>query len=642
MYNTWIPIHGKNLNHETRETFLAYLRRAECTRIVIVAHEVRFIDDDTPDPAYDALCNHIAFFQKNGIETGIWIGTTIGHGELLAHEAAESLCSPYTPLSDLNGNVLSGTRCPLDPAFQRDFASYVARLGRTGATTILLDDDFRLSRRANGGFFCACDRHMADMERRLRESGTPPISRKEFLAAAFSGKPNAYRDAWLASQGDSLKALASALRDATDPSVRIALCTVHSHLDIDGVDGLTLTRILTGKNPPLLRTHGAPYWPVLSKGKDLPATLEIARMFASFSAAEDVELIAEGDVYPRPAYNVPASYLELFDAVMRADTLHHGILKYMFDYCASPAFETTYLEHHENDLPLLKKVTERFSCSTPVGVRVHIAPHTLKNADLDLDPAGDQTPYPSAGLALQHAGVPTVYRGQGFTDAAFGEAARTLDADALQNGLFLDASAAVILTERGIDVGLSAPDRSWHYTETSVSALKTHDPEEYATIWGGGGRMLDAILRDSAEVLLYALANGKELPLLYRYENENGKRFLVTLISGRSFHGRLGIPHSYLYGALLKKGLEWITRAPLPLLLPRKAGLYTIAAQKGSTQLLLLCNCSADELLSPTVTFDRPVTAASASESAVHTDGNRIVFEQPLPAFRFTLVEAET
>lgn len=635
MYNTWIPIHGRTLNYGTRDVYLAQLREAECTHIVIVAYEME------REGAYEALADHIAYFRAHGVEAGIWIGTTIGHGVLLSHDVKEEE-TRYTPLKNLDGRVISGTSCPLDPDFRRDFSAYVARLAATGAKTILLDDDFRLSRRAGGVLTCVCDRHMAEIARLTGED----LSREEFCARAFTGPANKYRDAFLTAAGNSLRLLASDIRaavDAVDPTVRVALCSVHSHWDVDGADGLELTKILAGKNPPLLRLHGAPYWAVTSSDKDLTAVFEIARMFASFCENGGAELISEGDVYPRPRYNVPASYLELFDAVLRADGLHSGILKYTVDYCATPEFETGYLAHHRYDLPLLKAVTEAFEGTEPLGVRVHIAPHRIRSADLDLDPVSDQSPSPSAGAMLQAAGVPTVYTGRGVTDAVFGEEGRYRSPAEFEHGMLIDASAAVLLTRRGFDVGLTDLGS---YEKVTVSALVTDGPAEHATVMNGGARLRSVTLKHGAEVLLSALVGGVRRPLLYRYENAEGQRFLVALFSGFSLHRSSGICRSYLFGRALRGGLEWLTAHPLPVLLPTAPSLYTVLAGDGDRRALLLANLSPDAVLPGSVTFDRPVRSvrARSADGPVEcaAEGCTVRFERPIPAFSAVLIEART
>jgi hypothetical protein len=184
MYRTWIPIHGRTLSKETRDIYFKQLQEADCSHIVIVAFEM------DRDGAYEALADHIAFFKAHGVEAGIWIGTTIGHGELLSHDTELAETPQYTPLVNTLGQTISGTRCPLDPAFRKDFAAYCARLGKTGAKTLLLDDDFRLSRRVGGALCCTCDRHMAEMNRLTGED----LDREEFCRRA---EEYVLRDEWI-------------------------------------------------------------------------------------------------------------------------------------------------------------------------------------------------------------------------------------------------------------------------------------------------------------------------------------------------------------------------------------------------------------------------------------------------------------
>ena len=627
MYRTWVPIHGRTLSHENREIYLGQLKAADCESIVIVAFEME------REGAYETLSDHIAFFSQNGVEAGIWVGSTLGHGSGPLLENTDP--GRHPPLVSLDGTPQAGTRCPLSPEFRRDFSHYCARLATTGAKTILLDDDFRLSRRAGGGIYCACDLHLAEIGRILGR----PVTREELRDKAFTGERNEYRDAFLKASGDSLRLLAREIRsavDAVDPSVRVALCGAHSLWDLDGVDGLELAHILAGKNPPLLRLHGAPYWPVVSSSKDLTATLEIARMFASFSDDGETTLLAEGDVFPRPRYNVPASYLELFDAAMRADGGHHGILKYMVDYNASATHETGYLRHHMHDLPRLRAVTEQFCGTFPLGVRVHIAPHRLGNADLSLDAPSDQSPYPAAGAMLQSAGIPTVYRGDGFTDAVFGEEGRYFDVSTARNGLLLDAVSAILLTRRGTDVGLTGEGT---FSEGSVSAAVTHEPQEHNTLLGARARILRADLSDGARVLVYARTGDGDLPLLYRYENADGQRFLVTLVSGLYSLRSSAIYKSYLFGEALKTGIEWLTRRPLPVRLPPDPGLYTVAGERDGARTLLLLNTYPDAVLDPRITLDAPVRSVECVGCTGHADGNTVLFDAPLPAFSFALLK---
>ncbi|MBO5070928.1 MAG: hypothetical protein J6C37_11295, partial [Roseburia sp.] len=59
----------------------------------------------------------------------------------------------------------------------------------------------------------------------------------------------------------------------------------------------------------------------------------------------------------------------------------------------------------------------------------------------------------------------TVYEGLGAAGVAFGENVKYIPGDALRNGLILDARAAAILTERGVDVGIIAVGEQTSVTE---------------------------------------------------------------------------------------------------------------------------------------------------------------------------------
>ena len=62
--------------------------------------------------------------------------------------------------------------------------------------------------------------------------------------------------------------------------------------------------------------------------------------------------------------------------------------------------------------------------------------------------------FSSAQKLLSSSAIPTVYEGTGLCGICFGESARSLPSEALSGGLILDAKAAVILQEKGVDVGL--------------------------------------------------------------------------------------------------------------------------------------------------------------------------------------------
>ena len=124
----------------------------------------------------------------------------------------------------------------------------------------------------------------------------------------FTGGKNPYRTAWLAITGNTHRNFVRRVRaaiDSVDPAIRCGFCCVMSNWSADGVSVEKVTKLLAGNTQPLLRTIGAPYWGQLKAwGNRLQHAVELTRMECAWIKDENIELIAEGDVYPRPGFDV--------------------------------------------------------------------------------------------------------------------------------------------------------------------------------------------------------------------------------------------------------------------------------------------------------------------------------------------------
>ena len=596
MYRISVPLINRTVTPETRGEYLRQFRRAEVERVFLVPAS-DMVQGTVHQ--FDSLVENLAWFEAHGIEAAIWLGASFGHGGLL-HDVGVPCKSEIMTVTNLAGKAIEDTRCPLDPTFREHMARVLRQLATSGAKTILIDDDFRLSQRTDE-FCCFCDLHLARIAQYL---GRETITREELRAHIMHGKPNAVRDAYLRAQGDSLREMAQILRDAVDevdPAVRLALCCCHSIWDSDGADPIELTEILRGDNPALLRLHGAPYWAVRSS-KMMPAVLELSRMFAAFCKDTDFELINEGDAYPRPRHNTPASYVEIHDALMRADCSTHGNLKYMCDYSAPPTYELGYLNYHCRNLPVHRAIEQAFAGKEQLGVRIVIRPQPMGQADFDLTTPQIQSPYPTAGALLGHCGIPTTYRDKGICAVAFGETVNALTDEELGEGLILDATAAILLTERGVDVGLdaSAPLRK-SLQMRKVSFLNGTYGNVRALMIDSEARVLVTEPNESAMVSLRAETADGEIPLCYRYENAKGQRFVVFLFEGLSLNHHAGLLRNYLMQVSLTGDVVWVSRRLLPVSCMGHPDLYIICAGDESSMTVGLFNCYADPIFSPLV-----------------------------------------
>ena len=632
-YSLSVPVMNATVTPKTREEYLRQFLACEVRRVFLVP-SLDVARGEVLD--LEQLRENLAFFETHGIEAAIWVGETVGHGGLTHDDPTGKAQPAFVSLVNFDGERRPGTVCPLDTSFQERLKTLFTKLAATGAKLILIDDDFRLSQHGKDSFCCLCPLHVERINQRCGEV----LTREELRDRIFHGKPNSYRDAYLRESGDSLRHLARVLRsavDKVDPTVGLALCSCHCVWDSDGTDPIELTHLLKGDHPPVLRLQGAPYWAVRGD-KKLPTVFEIARMMASFCKDTGFELMSECDAYPRPRYHVPASLVELQDALIRADGSIGTSLKYMFDYTASPFYETGYVERHVRDLPLLKETGERFAAGEQVGVRIVIRPHLLKDSDCDLITPQMASPYPTAGILMGYCSLPTTYTGRGICRAAFGQSVQDLADGDPEGGLILDAAAAILLTERGVDVGLDPrADLRGSLVSTTATRCMTPNGEERALLLNGGCRLLTAPPRSAVEPLLSCVADGTERLLCYRYENPEGQRFLVYLFEATSLHKDSGLLQGYLVQQATTRGVEWISRRPLPVTCMGHPQLYLLCKEGEKGLTVGVFNCHADSIYEPTLTLDREYATVDCLRGEGHLEGRTLILPE-LPAYSWTVV----
>jgi hypothetical protein len=410
--------------------------------------------------------------------------------------------------------------------------------------------------------------------------------------------------------------------------VALSFCAARSIWNVDGVDVLGVTRLLAGKNPPLLRLHGAPYWTPFAGGK-LPFALilSIARMFASFCGGSGIETMAEGDVYPRPRYHVPAKPLEIYDLALLADGSTNGIMKYMFDYTLPQDYETGYAQRHIHNSGLREQVATMFGGKRTVGVYAHCRMHKIREAVLPKECESGiassllQGYRSSARVLLSKNSIPSAYEETGYPILLCGENARGVTADMLQNGAIVDLPAAVILQESSIDVGLLS------YVEKAAAG------EQF-----GDGRMLSGIdcrgqyaitCADTAEVESRFLPDNT--PSAYRYTSSSGIRFLVLACDVHKTDGHTHYLNSYYRQEQLTRAILWLCGKPLPASCPKNPSLYLLTAKGDGSMAVALANVFMDEILTPTIRLDKPYKRIRFAGCDGRLDGDTVTLSDLSP-----------
>lgn len=618
--------------------YLRQLRAAGITRVMICGlGEIKAGQGAIYDEP-DRIERLIRRLKGDGLEVCAWVNA-LGHGGLLAHADPKEDQDPFgfTHITGLDGHHNNQGLCPADPKLRAHFAQSIARVAAMGPDMIMLDDDFRLNvRDTSYDIGCFCDYHMTELCRRLGEA----VTREELRERLFTGGENRYRSTWMELMGESLLDFAREMRaavDAVDPKVRLGACACYDTWDLDGTDCIELARTFAGNTKPFIRTIGAPY-----HDRRVAAAVECTRMQAAWcKAAPDVEIFAEGDVYPRPRYTVPAAQLELFDLALLCTDCVDADQKYMFDYSRRVGYENGYVAHHLKNTRQRVELSAIFEKKTPVGIRVFEPMHKVKAWDMPGEkpvPVGryiHKNFYPKSARMLAEQAVPTAYTDTGYPVVLFGEAARHFPLEELKNGAMLDAKAAKILTERGIDVGLLAAEPAAFSSEYFIEADDTV---------GGLGQiaLCRMTLADGAEV--ESLLRPGDAPGSYHYVNQKGEHFFVLALDAYTTAQNLPVPYqnNYYRGLQLKKALERVAKKPLPATCTGHPFLYMICAKSadGTAMSVALFNVFEDEILAPEVMLDGLYKEARFVNCAGHLEGNRITLSD-IPAFGFAAFEVK-
>lgn len=620
MYKLSVPISMITLTKDNAHIYLEQLQQCGAQRVFLCCIGEVYTPKSLIHTDPQRLRWAIDYFRGAGLEVGIWFNG-FGHGAPLSGADPTGNPEGFTPMAGVMGDTVAEALCPLDQRFAKTYRDAVAKLAALEPDILMLDDDFRLNSR---GYYmgCFCQLHLQEYYRRIGEE----IPRERLEGLIFTGGPNKYRTAYMQMQRDTLLDFAKMLRLAVDevaPQVRLGACTVLDNWDYAGTDAIEIAKAFAGSTAPYLRTIGAAYW----KGP-LCAVIEDTRLQQSWCKDAGLEVFAEGDTYPRPRYNISSARLELYDLALLADGTGGGILKYMFDYTFRHDYEPGYIQRHIRNAPLRQQVRELFGGKTPIGVRSFNVTHKIENWVLpDTPPKGIASRlvkcYRSAARSiLAGNGIPTAYEGCGWPTQIFGENARYVTEDDLKNGALLDAPAAKILAQRGIDTGLLSSEDAVFTGEFFEDAQDTaRNP--------GAAALQRVTCADGATVLSRFLPDHS--PAAYTYENAAGQRFLVLACDWYMSDVSANYFENYYRQAQLIEGLQWAGQKKLPATCTKNPGLYLLTSSDGSAMSVAMLNIFDDDIIEPVVRLDKAYSGIRFVNCSGTLDGDTVCLESMAP-----------
>ena len=649
-YRVLIPIFNKKFSKSELQLLVEQLRAANVSEILLTFPRV-LRSPKCLEQQIALFSENKSFFELHGILVHAWLVPTVGYGgtnvKFVHDHDADAV---YTRIKQLNGNLLYAY-CPLDQNFTDDFVRTLKALCSTGVNFVLFEDDFTISGGKGFEFGCACPKHM-ELYRRLLGRD---ISFDELKQALYEGGENDVRSMWQMALRKTLADFAEKIEreiHAEYPSVRIGLSANSSSYTLEGIALPELASIIAGDKRPFIRLTGAPYW---KNAASFSTNMEAIRLQANWCKQYNpsIEIIAEGDTYPRPRHWVPANFLEHYDMSLRADGNLDGILKYMLDYNSRASYETGYVNRHTRNAAHYEEIKRRFEGKRSIGLNVFESMMTIEKTTFGefLTPnilrANGHLPTMAQEICVDNS-IPTAYNDPNSASIVFGESAHFLTEEVLARGVILDAGAAWILHQKGVDVGFTqanpapAPCAEYFCKENDIVSCSLDDK----------GLFYQFSLAEGAEVLSEFLIGApglgvvdedpKEMPRFpacYYYENAKHQRFTVYAFVSHTARVKSGwnkglFRHYYRQTQLIDAA-ERLQGHPLPAVCKGHPQLYMICKKDDRSMAVGIWNPFADEVISPVIVLDHAYTNVDFYHCQGSLEENRIILNEDIPPFGF-------
>ncbi|MBQ8401362.1 MAG: hypothetical protein IJX14_05470, partial [Clostridia bacterium] len=341
--------------------------------------------------------------------------------------------------------------------------------------------------------------------------------------------------------------------------------------------------------------------------------------------APEIELMSEGDVYPRPRYKTPSSYLEGFHQAFIADG-NPDILKYMLDYTYDTDYETGYIRRHAHTKILRDQIADAFSGTEPAGIYVFEEMHKLADMDCTGIPEG-QLAYRLTPIAANFTGalaLPISFEKSRYTKAAMivGENAKYAPDDVCRMPLILDALAARLLTERGFDVGLAGcepMDKPAKEIYADGHVMPMDSAGRYWRLTPAGGAETDSFYDNGA-------------PAMYKYTRPDGTAVIVYAFDIETISTDAAMVKSYCRQDQLLRML------PEKLVEVRKEpGAYVMTRKTEDSLVVGIWNFGTDMLLPEAIRLDGEysVILPIGKTDPILLDGDTVVLKDMIPPYCF-------
>ncbi|MBE7049765.1 MAG: hypothetical protein E7394_03225 [Ruminococcaceae bacterium] len=643
MYKVNIPFKSKLRSEKEWEISISELKRAKADGIYLI-YDRFLLDDKKKQRTKSIFEDNKKMLETAGFEVYAWVVPTIGYGSL-ANETEVEAAKKYRKIMGVHGKETNAF-CPLDDDFCKDLYTTFSNVAKTGVKRILLEDEFTLTggKLPINSIGCCCDTHMKKLCEILGED----ISREKLAKHLTEGKPNKYREAFFKLSEQSLIKVAKGIEKAVhdiDPQIRIGMSANSASYHIEGADFVTLCKTVAGNTKPFARLTGAPYWK--DNAPNMNSVIETIRGQSVWCANEGIECMTEGDTYPRPRFIVPASHLEMYDMILRADKNTDSILKYMHDYNSKDNYETGYIDNHVENAGIYEEIEKRFKGST-VGLKVYETPYSI--SEMDFDETFPYMAFADHGILplisqwlVTDCSVPTTYGSAEGASLVFGQNAKSLTESDIKGGLILDIAAAKILMEKGVDVGFTnieeAPKPSGEYfieQDDIICAATEREGGFFRITPNPEAKVLSEFYCSFGSLIgTTGFCEAQDrYPACYMYENKKGQRFMVYTFAATCIKtkcsGYSGLFRNYYRQSQLIEGYKWLCGRKLPAVCKKAPYLYIICKREEEKLHIGLFNISADKIYNPVIEVEKEYKSADFYNCTGRIEGENVVLEETI------------
>jgi len=573
---------------------------------------------------YDRLRSRLS---EMGLECGILVQATIGHGWALDH------MFPFQRYTNLTDGQEVNVVCPYDEGFRQHFKSVMATVTKHKPASIMVDDDFRLMFRPGKG--CACPLHMAAFN---KLAGTN-MTREELYehTKGTSEEDIRYTSLFIETQRDALLGAARAYRegvDSVDPKMPVSFCACGPAAEFAD----EIAHILAGEgNPVVVRLNNGSY--TAAGPRWFSVIMHRAAAQAAVLEGKVDVMLAETDTCPQNRYSTAAQMVHAHftgTILEGARGAKHWITRlHTHEPLSGKAYRkklgkySGFYEALAGLVPTLKWLGCRMPVSSTPGYGFGCSPSIMETNGW-------------SSCVLERMGVPMYFSskegGAVFLDGpadAFMTDEEVLNL--FKGPLFLAADTAMRLNERGFKEYTGVEVKPWTGRHASGEILHVN-----GNTCSAQHQLCELIpLSDQVteESTVYHLADGRTQERLFpgvtTYKNPLGGTTVVFSGTPKTQYNLIEA-FSFLTESRKAQLVDLVKRVGhLPVCYPEDAEIYLRAAEAADGSLFAaLFNIGMDALDEIPLTVSRPVSRVeylapdgTRKPCSFRTDGDTVIIE---------------